>query len=137
MNSKKFIPDDFLNNINFSKIIGIYVPFKKTYLSAFSKNRGRAIDRIYSQDEGKYTYFYKDFEYEFEFDSNIVYDMSNSFDNNYTNELGLFNYNEEMDFNPAYLCGFSEQIRNEQNDKQILVDEILKVSDEILAKKCK
>lgn len=135
INSKKFIPDDFLNNINFSKIVGIYVPFKKTNLSGFSKNRGRALNRIYDSETRKYSYYIKDFEYEFEFDSNIVFDISNSFDNNYTNEIGPFDFSDETDYNPAYLCGFSAQTGNDTNDRQILTNEILKISDEILTKK--
>lgn len=135
--SNKYFSNDFLKKINLSDIKGIYIPFKKVHVNCSAVTRGVGIDHVANTSDSGPAYYdyYKWFDYYYDFDSNIVFDVSTKVENVNTNSIGPFNYNEVVDFNPTYLCDFSAQIGNDLQYKDLLANEILNISNDIVNRK--
>ena len=134
--SNKLVPDDFINHVIFSDIKGIYIPYKMVHVNASANTRGTAIDRQINLNEGsKYIDYYKLFDCDYDFDSNIIFDVSSNLENVNANSVGPFNHEDMVDFNPAYLCDFSVEIGDETREKDLFIEEIINVSNEIVKSK--
>lgn len=107
---KILAPNEFRNNSTINEIKGMYVPFHIFTIDTNTYARGEAYKR-----SNKTTY-YKYFETEFDMKLRSPQDASTKLDDDIMTSLEPFNFNDEKDFNPVYLNGFSAENGNENID---------------------
>lgn len=107
LKKKILAPKEFKNNPIIEEIKGMYVPFYVYDFHTSTYARGSAVQVTKKQ------VYHKFFESEYELRSFLSQDASVNFDDNVMATLKPFNFEEVVDFNPAYLNGFLAENRNE------------------------
>lgn len=107
--NKKLLPKSFLDEGRLKEIRGMYVPFWTADCSCSADVTYRAT-QVSSWRSGQYRYtktdhysLYRSGELDFE---RIPVDASKDADDAYMDAVEPYNYDDAMDFNPAYLSGY-------------------------------
>ena len=129
---KNLASKDFIHDYeNITNVIGVYVPFVVYKLNSKCSIAGQMVS-TYEESANKKSYSARYIESEFSYSGVMSFDTSLEYENNRMDTIGPFNYDSLVNFNPAYLCGFSAKIGDEKDLQARLFNELNKQSDATL-----